>query len=429
MVQVVKIPYSPRKLQAYLHDNLKRFSVVVCHRRFGKTVMAVNHLLRAALTTTNKSSRFAYMAPTYRQAKSVAWDYLKFYAHKVPGAKFHETELRCDLPNGSRISLLGAENPDSLRGIFLDGIVMDEYADMPERVFGEVVRPALVDRKGFCFFVGTPRGQNNFYKLYQESITNPKWFSKVYRASQTKILPKDELEAAKAIMTENQFEQEFECSFVANVEGAIYGKPLDQALHEKRITKVPYDEGYPVSTFWDLGIADATAIWFVQVIGHAVHVINYYKAKGEGLKHYCEVLNTYKYLYQHHYAPHDIDVRELGTGKSRREIAMELGLNFKIVPKLPIEDGIHAAQQLISRCWFDTKNCEDGLQALRQYHRVYDEKTQSFRTRPKHDWSSHSADAFRYMGIGLDTEEGFMRKPKQNISQQEYNPFTMESLG
>ena len=129
MVQVVKIPYNPRKLQAYLHDSLKRFSVVVCHRRFGKTVMAVNHLLRAALTTPHKSSRYAYMAPTYRQAKSVAWDYLKHYAYKVPGAKFHETELRCDLPNGSRISLLGAENPDSLRGIFLDGVVMDEYAD------------------------------------------------------------------------------------------------------------------------------------------------------------------------------------------------------------------------------------------------------------------------------------------------------------
>ena len=158
----IEIPYSPRKLQADLHKRLsdKRWGVVVCHRRFGKTVMAINHLLRDAILREKPNPRFAYIAPTYRQAKAVAWDYLKQFAEKIPMVRFHETELRCDLPNGARIQLLGAENPASLRGLYLDGVCLDEMADMPESLFPEVIRPALSDRKGYAVFIGTPRGHN-----------------------------------------------------------------------------------------------------------------------------------------------------------------------------------------------------------------------------------------------------------------------------
>ena len=420
----IVIPYQPRQLQAELHRNLDqhRWGVIVCHRRMGKTVMAINHLLRAAIMCANKSPRYAYLAPTYRQAKAVAWDYLKQFAGGIPEVKFHETELRCDLPNGARINLLGAENPDSLRGIYLDGCFMDEVADMPESVFPEVIRPALSDRKGWCFFVGTPKGQNAFYEMYEAAVISSDWYTAVHRASETDILDGGELASARETMTADQYAQEYECSWVANVPGAIFGKECHAALEEGRIGRVPYDRGYKVDTFWDLGVGDSTAIWFVQSIGRAVHVIDCYESRGEGLPHYCKILNAKEYLYGVHYAPHDIEVRELGTGKSRREIAWDLGLNFRVVPKLPLEDGIHAAQMVFARCWFDADKCKSGLDALRQYHRGYNEKNRAYRNTPVHDWSSHFADAFRYMSIGL-RETRALGKPPQALADMDYNPF------
>lgn len=420
----IEIPYEPRELQRKLHDEMsaKRWGVVVCHRRFGKTVWAINHILRAALMCEKSNPRLAYMAPTYRQAKNVAWDYIKEYAGKIPGVRFHETELRCDLPTGARISLLGAENPDSLRGIYLDGCVMDEVADMPENVFPEVLRPALSDRKGFCIFLGTPKGHNAFYEKYEEAVANDDWLAAVYKASETGILDQEELDAAKVMMSSDQYAQEFECSWNANVPGAIYGKELEEAQADGRVTNVPYNPASRVDTFWDLGIGDSTSIWFTQNVGRAVHVIDYYEARGEGLPHYCKVLSSKNYLYGEHNAPHDIEVRELGTGKSRREIAWDLGLNFRVVPKLPIEDGIHAAQMLIPRLYFDREKCKHGLECLRQYHRAYNERTRSFRATPVHDFSSHAADAFRYLAVGL-REEGRGVKAPQRQAVMDYDPF------
>ncbi len=420
----IEIPYEPRDLQRKLHGEMsaKRWGVVVCHRRFGKTVWAINHILRAALMCEKNNPRLAYMAPTYRQAKNVAWDYIKEYAGKIPGVRFHETELRCDLPTGARISLLGAENPDSLRGIYLDGCVMDEVADMPENVFPEVLRPALSDRKGFCIFLGTPKGHNAFYEKYEEAVANDDWLAAVYKASETGILDQEELDAAKVMMSSDQYAQEFECSWNANVPGAVYGKELEEAQADGRVTNVPYNPASKVDTFWDLGIGDSTSIWFTQNVGRAVHVIDYYEARGEGLPHYCKVLSSKNYLYGEHNAPHDIEVRELGTGKSRREIAWDLGLNFRVVPKLPIEDGIHAAQMLIPRLYFDREKCKHGLECLRQYHRAYNERTRSFRATPVHDFSSHAADAFRYLAVGL-REEGRGVKAPQRQAVMDYDPF------
>ena len=420
----IVIPYAPRPLQQKLHNDMQqqRWGVVVCHRRFGKTVFAINHILRDAILNQQPSPRYAYMAPTYRQAKNVAWDYLKQFAGKIPGVKFHETELRCDLPTGARISLLGAENPDSLRGIYLDGVVMDEVAQMPENVFPEVLRPALSDRKGWGIFVGTPMGHNAFYEIYEQAAASDDWLDVVYKASETGLLDDEELDAARAMMSADQYAQEFECSWNANVPGAIYGKELEDAQGDGRIGNVPYDPTQKVDTFWDLGVGDSTAIWFTQSVGRAIHVIDFYENRNEGLPHYCQVLQSKRYLYGNHNAPHDIEVRELGTGKSRREIAWDLGLNFKVVPKLPIEDGIHAAQMLIPRLWFDREKCKDGLEALRQYHRAYNERTRSFRSNPVHDWSSHASDAFRYLAVGI-RETRDTGRPPQMMAQREYDPF------
>ena len=422
-MQIV-IPYSPRPIQQQLHDRMqtKRWGVVVAHRRFGKTVWAINHILRDAILNPKPSARYAYMAPTYRQAKSVAWDYLKQFAGKIPLVRFHETELRCDLPNGSRINLLGAENPDSLRGIYLDGCVMDEVSQMPENVFPEIIRPALSDRKGSCCFIGTPMGHNMFFEYYENACASDEWLSEVYKASETGLLDDDELEAARSMMSEDQYNQEFECSWNANVPGSIFGKELEASQDAGRICNVPFDPSCKVDTFWDLGIGDSTAIWFIQRVGRAVHVIDYYENRNEGLPHYCHVLGRKNYLFGNHFAPHDIEVRELGSGKSRREVAWDLGLNFRVVPKLPLEDGIHAAQMLIPRCWFDREKCKAGLEALRHYHRAYNERTRSFRSSPVHDWASHASDAFRYLAVGLrETVDG--QRPPQKIAVTQYDVF------
>ena len=419
----IKIPYSPRPLQKELHARLKtkRWAVVVCHRRFGKTVMAINHLLRDAVLNTKENPRYAYIAPTYRQAKMITWDYLKTFAGGIPKVRFHETELRCDLPNGARIQLLGAENVHAIRGIYLDGVCADEFSDMPESLFPEVLRPALSDRKGWAMIVGTPRGMNAFYDMYEAAQADKHWITAIYKASETGLLDDEELESAKAAMSEDQYNQEFECSWTANVAGAIYGKEIEGIMSKDQISDVPYDETTRVDTWWDLGINDSTCIIFTQTIGRAVHIIDCYENRGEGLPHYCRVLDQKGYLYGTHNAPHDIEVRELGTGKSRREIAYDLGLNFRVVPKLPLEDGIHAGKLFFSRLWFDRVNCKQLLDALRHYHRAYNEKNRVFRTTPVHSWASHYADAYRYLAVGYRENRDYSQPP-QAMAEDHYNP-------
>jgi hypothetical protein len=292
-------------------------------------------------------------------------------------------------------------------------------------LFPEIIRPALSDRKGWALFIGTPRGHNAFYELYENANNQKDWFTQVYKASQTGILDEEELEAARAMMSHDQFEQEFECSWVANVPGAIFAKELQEIQEKGRITEVPHDPSTRVDTWWDLGVGDSTSIWFTQTIGRAVHVIDFYENRNEGLPHYAGVLQQKGYLYGTHNAPHDIEVRELGSGKSRREVAWDMGINFRVVPKLPLEDGIHAAQLLIPRCWFDHANCKHGLECLRQYHRAYNEKSRSFRASPVHDWSSHAADAFRYLAVGLKESREFDGRPPQAIADSNYNPLSM----
>ena len=429
----IEIPYSPRPLQAYLHQEVakRRWSCLVLHRRAGKSVMCINHLIRDAVMTKEENARFAFLTGTYKQAKSIMWDYAKEFTRVIPGVRYHETELRVDLANGSRIELLGADNYQTLRGRYFSGIVMDEMADMPEPVLPEIVRPALSDRRpgrkfggGYMIAIGTPRGHNAFYDLYHEATAAPDvWFSYLAGASQTGILPEDELESAQTMLSADTYAQEYECSWRANIPGSIWGKEL-QLLEEKdRITEVPYDPAHRVHTSWDLGVADATAIWFYQSVGRAIHVVDYYEARNEGLPHFARVLDERGYLYGRHYAPPDIQVRELGTGRSRIETAHDLGISFRVVRKLPIEDGIHAAAVTLPLCLFDRQACEHGLEALRHYHRAYSVVARSFsRSRPVHDWSSHAADAWRYLSVGLEDDQRMTRAPQAH-AQMEYQVF------
>lgn len=395
----VVIPYRPRPLQRELHDSLDRFNVIVCHRRFGKTVFAINEAIKAAFTTQHKNPRIAYIAPLYKQAKAVAWDYLKEFTETVPGRVVNESELRVDFAHGARIQLFGGDSPDSLRGIYLDLVVLDEYAQMSPRLWSEIIRPTLSDRKGKAIFIGTPRGHNQFYELYRDAQSQDGWKVVIHRASDTGIVDAEELQSARSAMTEAEYEQEYECSWQAAIRGAYYGKLIADAESAGRVGNVPHDSTEKVETWWDLGVGDSTAIWFVQRVGQEVRVIDYYEMTGEGLPHYAQILDKKGYLYSRHIAPHDIRVRELGSGKSRLEIAQSLGIGFDIAPQQSVDDGIQAVRAMIPRCWFDSAKCKQGLESLRQYRAEYDDRLRTFRSRPLHDWSSHAADAFRYGAV------------------------------
>ena len=418
----IRIPYTPRKFQNYLHQRIRdyRWSVLVCHRRFGKTVCMINHLLMAALTSKVSNPRYAYIAPTFKQAKSIAWDYIKQFTHKIPGVRFNETELRVDLPNKARITLLGSENCDGLRGIYLDGCVIDEYANVNDRLFPEIIRPALSDRKGFCIFIGTPQGMNNnFYELFQHAKGADDWFYFKAKASETKVVDQDELTKAKEVMGENKFKQEFECDWIANIEGSIYGKTLAKMENQRQITRVPYDPSLPVNTAWDLGVSDHSAIIFFQQLGRSINIIDYHEERGQGMPHFIELVKNKEYIYKDHFAPHDIEVTDFSNGKTRREVAYQLGIRFKVVPKLPLEDGIHATTMTLPRCWIDTDHCKKLIDALRHYHRKYLDKNRMFRSKPVHDWSSHACDALRYMSIGL-TEISNRQTAPQVVADNSY---------
>jgi hypothetical protein len=411
--RVVQIPYTPRALQREIGQltRAKRFGVLVCHRRFGKTVLGVNINQQTALTCTKPRPRVAYIGPTYTQGKSVAWDYMQHYARPIPGVGMNQSELRIDYPNAGQARIYGADNPDALRGIYLDRATLDEYGLHPAKTFSEVIGPTLVDRGGSALFLGTPNGKNQFHDIAQhakaeEAKGNPEWFFREYKASQTGLLDAAYLAQARAVMTADEYAQEFECSFEAAVKGAIYARELEEVRSAGRIASVPYDPALPVDTDWDLGIGDHMAVWFSQTDKSGwVRLIDYHEAGGEGFPYFVRFLASKPYAYGKHWAPHDIAVRELGTGKSRLETAAGMGLRFAITPRITssmgmeVEEGIAAGRLLLARCWFDAEKCKAGIDALMHYRRDYNAKLNEFKATPVHDWASHGADAFRGLAV------------------------------
>lgn len=401
----IPIEYKPRPAFAAFHDRGQRFACIVAHRRAGKTVACLHELQRGALTCAWPRARFAYLSPYLKQAKTVAWQHLRdaVASLRAHGATLHETELRADYPNGAQVRLYGADNADALRGIYLDGVVLDEFADMDPRVWPEVVRPALADRQGWATFIGTPKGRNAFHALWRRGQADDDWFTLMLKASQTGLIAERELALARRELSEEQYAQEFECSFDAAVVGSYYGRLMAQAEQGGRIARVPYDPAALVWTAWDLGMRDATAIWFAQTVGREVRVIDYYEASGFDLGHYAREILNRPYLYGGHIVPHDAQVRELGTGRSRLDVLQSLGLKpITVAPLHRIEDGINAVRVLLPRCWFDAGRCERAVEALKLYRSEYDETLRVLRPGPLHDWTSHAADAFRYLAMELD---------------------------
>lgn len=411
MAEVIEIAYKPREQQLAIHNLMdsKRFGVVVAHRRMGKTVSAINHLIKDAVLNQKDAPRYAYIAPTYGQAKRVAWDYLVKYAEPLGGTQ-NITELRVDFW-GRRIQLYGSDNPETLRGQYFDGVILDEIGDQNPKIWTDIVRPALADRKGWCLFIGTPKGHNHFKELRDRAETEDGWGLLEFKASETGVVDDTELKAAKNEMGEDKYRQEFECSFDAAVEGSYYGQILNELEEKKHMQEIPREELSKTFTAWDLGMGDSTSIWVAQLVGSEIRLIDYYENHGVGLDHYVKWIRDNDYEKAEHILPHDVRVRELGTGKSRMEMLEEAGLEIKIAPRMSLDDGIQAVRRLLPRCWFNVPKVQIGLNCLRNYRRDYDEKRKIFYERPLHDWSSHGSDSFRYLALGLDEGNSTWSKP------------------
>lgn len=395
-------------------DNGCKRAVAIWHRRAGKDKTLVNLIIKKAL---ERKGTYYYFFPTYTQGKKILWDGMDrdgfpFRSH-IPQEIIksdHSTELKIILKNGSIIQIIGSDNIDSVVGTNPVGCIFSEYALQNPKGW-DFVRPILAENGGWAVFNYTPRGKNHGYDLYVMAKNNPAWFCQLLTINDTKAISPEFVHAEReAGMSDDLIEQEFYCSFDAAIQGAYYSKQINLARKEGRITNVPYDQSLKVNTVWDLGIGDSTSIWFYQQAGIEIRAIDYYETTGEGLAHYKHVLNELNYVYGDHYAPHDIQVRELGTGKSRLEVAKALGINFSVAPNIPIDDGIEAARSIFSRCWFDEKKCQHGIDALASYHKEYDDKRREYKIRPVHDWSSHAADAFRYLAVSVKDR---FNKPKR----------------
>jgi hypothetical protein len=414
--RIITIPYKPRPPQMEIHKAVdqNRFVVGVAHRRMGKTVAALNQLIKSSLENGQQSPRYAYIAPTYSQAKRVAWDYLTHFVRPL-NAEANIAELRVDFL-GRRIQLYGSDNPDSLRGQYFDGVVLDEIGDQNPKIWNEIIRPSLADRKGYCLFIGTPKGNNHFKDLYDRADKEEGWAALEFKASETNLIDEEELRSARKEMGDDKFNQEFECSFNAAVEGSYYGKIIGELEEKNRMCEITRDDLCQTYVAWDLGMGDSTALWVAQNAGQEVRMMDYVENHGQGLDWYVNWLKDNKWETAEQLLPHDVAVRELGTGKSRLEVLRESGLNVKVLPRLSVDDGIQSVRRLLPRCWFNIPQVKQGLDCLRNYRREHDEKRNVFFDKPLHNWASHGSDSFRYLALGMEQTNTWSQPLKINAN-------------
>jgi len=371
---------------------------MVCHRGAGKTVACVNELITRATYTQFKLARYAYVAPLRNQAKGLAWDYLKTFANNLI-VKKSEADLSVDLFNGARITLYGADNPDAMRGYHFNGVILDEFGDMNPIVYSKILLPGTQARRGWMVFIGTPKQKNHFYDIYQRSQTDPDWFSYMLKASESNLISPEALAAARKQMTEDEYQQEYECSFEAAVLGTYYSKmitEIEQAQPPRISSLIEYDPDFPVNVHFDIGYTDSTAAWFWQPRPHGIAIIDYEEETGTTVRQWLEILAARGYSYDKLWMPHDARARTFATERSTLEQFLAAGFNVDIVPRLSVQHGIDAARLILPKCYFHPR-CMPGIEALRAYRRSFNEKTKAFSNQPLHDWSSHGADAFRYL--------------------------------
>jgi len=410
---MTKLPYlEPRTYQIPVHaamDSGIRRAVLVWHRRAGKEITCWSIMIKKAYF--ERVGLYIYFFPTSRLGRRILWDgkdkegrrFIDQIPKSIIDGEPNSMEMKVKLKNGSIIQIVGTDNIINV-GINPVGCVFSEFS-LQDVAAWNLIRPILRENEGWAVFNFTPRGKNHAYDIYHMAKNNPEWFCQNLSIRDTGVLSEDDMNKEREEgMSEQLIQQEYYCSFDQGVEGAFYAKLLDQAEFDGRVTNVPYDPAAAVDTFWDLGVSDATAILFVQNVGKEIHIIDMYHNEGEGINHYANILRQKseqrRWVYGNHYAPHDIQVRELGHGaQTRWQSAKDLGIKFEIVPNIAIIEGIEMARNLFPRLWVDTNNCKYFLKCIANYHKMYNEKYNVYSDRPVHDWSSHVADAFRMLGV------------------------------
>ncbi len=376
-------------------SNKKRFNVLVVHRRAGKTVWAIADEVICMISEWVHD--YWYIAPTYKQAKKIAWRIIRKFWDQIGWFIYNSSELMVTFENGSTLSLFGAENPDSLRWLDLYWVIFDEYAQQPSWIYWEIIFPMINANRWWVTWIGTPKGKNAFFKLYQRALLDDRFYTSLLRYTDTWLLDEEQISDARAEMTEEEFMQEYECSWEAQLKWSVYWKHLAEAHREWRVKKWLYDPSLPVTTFWDLWMADAMAIWFIQVVWKEIRIIDRYANSWFWFEHYTNKLIEKGYRYEKHYFPHDIANRELATWTSRLETVKKLlWPDCYVVPKNTIESWISAWRLIFKYLWIED-DLEEFINNLWLYQYEYDDKLGEFKKNPKHDFTSHDADWFRYM--------------------------------
>lgn len=398
----------------YFEGGGKR-AVLVWHRRAGKDDLAL-HL--AAVKSMERTANYWHMLPEAAQARKAIWEAVNPHTgtRRIDEAfpkdireTTRENEMMIRFRNGSTWQVVGSDNYNSLVGSPPAGVVFSEYALADPQAWA-YISPILDENGGWAAFISTPRGENHLKRLYEYANERDGWFGERLTADATGIFTVDQLNDRRREyiqtfgpeMGRALFDQEYLCSFQSAILGAYYGGAMRDAERDGRICSVPHDKAADVWAAWDLGIGDSTAIWIGQAVGREIHLIDYIENSGQGLDWYVAELNSRPYRVDNHLLPHDADARELISGRTRREYLEGRGLNCRIVPMHTVEDGINGVRMALNRCVFDAKRCERGIAALRMYRTEWDDKRQTLKPHPVHDWSSHGADAMRYFIMGLD---------------------------
>ena len=412
-------------------DRGKKRAVCVWHRRAGKEKTFLNYMAKEMVKRTGA---YFYVFPELAQGRKVLWDgadregfrFIDHFPADAIDGQPNNTEMKIRIKGGSIIQVVGSDRYNSVMGTNPIGMVFSEYSLQDPSCWG-YFRPILAENGGWAVFDFTPRGENHAYDLYELAKADPEnWFCELLTVDDTQAIPRDILDREKAEIVrlhgnDALYQQEYYCSFTVPIAGAYYADNIMAAYKGGRVGKVPHEPRITVDTWWDLGINDRMSVWFTQSVGQELRVIDYYENTGQGFPHYIGVLKEKPYVYGKHTAPHDIEVRELTSGKSRRDTAAALGISFDVAPKLPIHEGIDAVRGQFSKCWFDAEKCRDGINALKNYRKQYDEKRKTYLNHPYHDWSSNAADAlrtmataidFRHRGLPAQRPDKYMRRPQ-----------------
>lgn len=450
MSQALQIPndFYPR---SYQREALEAFdrgckrAVMVWHRRAGKD--------RTALAITSKElyqypGVYWHLFPLLNQGRKILWDgrdregkpFLRAFPDEIRKRTLDQ-EMKIEFANNSIWQIVGVDNVDSLVGANPRGIVFSEWSLIDPMVW-KLLQPILLENGGWAMFIYTPRGKNHAYKTFTMAQNNPEWFCSIRTIRETRrdgpaengraVITEEDVDRIRregdedgTMVDEDTIQQEYYCSFAGCLQGAYYGPQMSLAERENRIVRCPWEPRFPVHTAWDLGVGDALAIGFFQVVGREWRWIDYYESRNVGMIGGIKEVKEKSYTFGRHYAPHDVEAREITTGRSRRDFARDHGIDFHVVQKHAVDDGIDAVRRQFATFLFDSGKCEQLVNAMRSYRKIWDEKKQVFQDKPYHDWASHGADMVRIAVAGWTPIIAGPR-PVQAVGA-DFNPLTYET--